>query len=96
MKTAGVAALKARLSRYLDAVKGGQEVVITERGRAVAKLVPLGGMERRASRRDRLIRAGLLQAGPGRIRASLLRPPRGPRLGAGVLRALLDERGEGR
>jgi prevent-host-death family protein len=96
VRSAGIAALKAQLSRYLDAVKGGQEVVITERGRAVAKLVPLDATERRESRRDRLIRAGLLQAGAGRVRASLLKPPRGPRVGAGVLRALLAERGEGR
>ncbi|MBI2467866.1 MAG: type II toxin-antitoxin system prevent-host-death family antitoxin, partial [Candidatus Rokubacteria bacterium] len=34
-----MAELKAHLSRYLDQVKSGQEVVITERGRPVAKLV---------------------------------------------------------
>jgi len=96
MKAAGIAELKAHLSRYLDEVKSGQEVVITERGRPVAKLIPLHGTERRESRRDRLTRAGLLQAGTGRVRASLLKPPRGPLVGAGVLKALLAERGEGR
>lgn len=96
MKTTGVAELKAHLSRYLDHVKGGQEVVITERGRPVAKLVPLQRAKRRESRRQRLARAGLLLMGPGRLRASLLRPPAGPRLGAGVLQTLLAEREAGR
>ncbi len=96
MKTTGVAELKAHLSRYLDRVKGGQEVVITERGLPVAKLVPLRAAERRASRRHRLARAGLLHLGTGRVRAALLRPPRGPRVGGSVLTALLAERQEGR
>lgn len=92
MKTTGIAELKAQLSRYLAQVKGGQEVVITERGEPVAKLVPLRKGERRESRRERLGRAGLLQMGRGRLRPSLLRPPVGPRVGAGVLKALLAER----
>ena len=96
MKTTGIAELKANLSRYVDRVKGGQEIVITERGRPVAKLVPLRLTERGESRRQRLARAGLVQLGSGRIRPSLLRVPRGSMLGRGVLRALLAERAAGR
>ncbi len=96
MKTTGVAELKAHLSRYLERVKSGQEVLVTEHGRPVAKLVPLLPAERRLSRRDRLARVGVLQLGTGRVRAALLRPPRGPRLGGSVLKALLAEREEGR
>jgi len=96
MKPTGVAELKAHLSRYLDQVKSGQEVVITEHGRPVAKLVPLHKAERRDARRSRLARAGLLQLGSGRLRARLLTAPRGPRVGKGVLDALVAERGEAR
>jgi prevent-host-death family protein len=96
MSITGIAELKAHLSRYLDQVKGGREIVITDRGRPVAKLVPLGPAERRESRRERLARAGLLQPGSGRIRGALFKPPKGPLVGAGVLRALLAERREGR
>jgi prevent-host-death family protein len=95
MQTTGVARLKAHLSHYLTQVKSGQEVVVTERGRPVAKLVPLQG-ESRGSRRERLIRAGTLIPGRGRIRPSLLRPLKGPRLGDAVVRELLAEREEGR
>jgi prevent-host-death family protein len=36
----GVRELKAQLSRYLGRVKDGQTIVITERGREVARIVP--------------------------------------------------------
>ena len=38
-----IAKLKARLSEYLAAAKAGQGVVITDRGRPVARLTPLSG-----------------------------------------------------
>ena len=60
MTRVGVARLKAELSRYLDAAKQGQEILITERGRPVARLVALRGSQRAGSRRQRLARAGLL------------------------------------
>jgi prevent-host-death family protein len=40
MRTAGVREARQYLSALLDEVKKGREVVITERGRPVAKLVP--------------------------------------------------------
>jgi prevent-host-death family protein len=91
---ANVAQLKARLSEYLRQVKAGSEVVITERGIPVARLTPLGVEERRATRRERLIRAGVLRA--ARAPRKKLGPPKG-RKGAGlaVVEALLAEREEG-
>ena len=93
--TANVAQVKARLSAYLRQVKDGSEVVITERGIPIARLVPLAPDERRATREERLIRSGAL------------RPPAGPRrrlgapklkrgAGRAVVEALLAERDEGR
>jgi prevent-host-death family protein len=40
MRTAGVREARQNLSALLDEVRKGREVVITERGRPVAKLVP--------------------------------------------------------
>jgi prevent-host-death family protein len=96
MRRAAIAELKARLSHYLDQVKGGEEVVVTERGRPVARLVPLLPADRSGSHRERLLRAGLLIPGRGRLRPTLLRTPAGRRLGRGVLDALLVERREPR
>jgi len=46
MRSAGVREARQNLTELLDAVKKGREVVITDRGRPVARLVPL---ERRDS-----------------------------------------------
>jgi prevent-host-death family protein len=95
MKTVAVADLKARLSEYLKHIKAGEEVVITERGLPVARLVPLAREARRATRRDRLAKAGLLRLGRGKVRKALLTPPKG-RATRSVVEALLEERREGR
>ena len=41
MQTATVSQLKVSLSAYLRQVKAGEELVITERGRPIARLQPL-------------------------------------------------------
>ncbi len=88
---ANVAQLKARLSEYVRQVKGGAEIVITERGVPVARLMPLDPDERRSSREQRLIRAGVLRA--ARNQQITLTPPEGdPALGAAALDALQAER----
>lgn len=40
MRTAGIREARQNLSALLDEVRKGREIVITERGRPVAKLVP--------------------------------------------------------
>jgi prevent-host-death family protein len=87
-----IAQLKARLSEYIRQVKSGHEVVITDRGAAVARLVPLDPSERRATRRDRLARSGVIKSGRGRLRKELESPPAGDPIGADVLAYLLAER----
>lgn len=86
--------MKSRLSEYLRQVKSGGEVVITERGIPVARLVPLDPDERRATREERLIRAGVLRPSRG-PRKKLGLPRSRPDAGAAVLEGLLSERNEG-
>ena len=45
MKTTTVSKLKASLSKYLRSVKAGEEVLVTERGRPIAKLTPAESSE---------------------------------------------------
>ena len=40
MEKVGVRDLKASLSRYLGLVKSGETIVVTERGRPIARIVP--------------------------------------------------------
>lgn len=92
-RTTNVAQLKARLSEYLRTVKAGNELVITERGVPVARIVPLDDTERKSTRRARLARSGLLKPGRGRMPKWFLAPPVGAP--TGVVDALLAERREG-
>ncbi|PXX06303.1 type II toxin-antitoxin system Phd/YefM family antitoxin [Mycolicibacterium moriokaense] len=43
MKTIGVRELRQHASRYLDEVAAGESIEITDRGRPVARLVPITG-----------------------------------------------------
>ena len=52
----GIRELRDNLSRYLDRVRGGEEVVVTDRGYAVARVLPIGG-ERAL---DRLVAEGVV------------------------------------
>lgn len=52
----GIRELRDNLSRYLDRVRGGEEVVVTDRGHAVARVLPIGG-ERAL---DRLVAEGVV------------------------------------
>lgn len=42
MKTVGVRDLKNRLSEYLREVRGGEAVLVTDRGQVIAELAPPG------------------------------------------------------
>ena len=52
----GIRELRAGLSRYVERVKQGEEIVVTDHGKPVARLVPMNG-ERKI---DRLIREGVV------------------------------------
>jgi prevent-host-death family protein len=69
----GVRELRDHLSRWIDEVRAGDEVVVTERGRPVARIVKASG----SSSMDELIAAGVVTppeepldtASFGRVRA---------------------------
>lgn len=93
----GVADLKARLSLYLDRVRSGHEIVVTDHGHPVARLVPLPAGNGEDARRDRLIRDGLLQ--PARRRPDIrfwLKPSPLRDTGGAARRALIHERDDER
>jgi prevent-host-death family protein len=54
--TIGVRELRDHLSSYLDEVKAGGELVVTERGRPIARLIPASA----GSRLERLISEGVV------------------------------------
>ncbi len=96
MRRAAIADLKAHLSEYLDAAKAGEEVVVTERGRPVARLGPVGAAEGGQDRLSHLYRASLARPPLKKLSPDILRR-RGPADPRGrILAALLAERREER
>jgi prevent-host-death family protein len=63
MREVGAFEAKNRLGSLLDRVEQGEEIVITRRGKPVAKLVPTGPEFDRAKARRAV--AGLLEASRG-------------------------------
>ncbi len=60
VKKANIGELKTHLSVYLKGVKNGGKVVVTERNRPVAKLVPLEDEDLYESEGDQLVAEGIL------------------------------------
>jgi prevent-host-death family protein len=95
MHTASVSQLKTHVSEYMGRVRSGEELLLTDRGRPFAKIVPLRRDEQPADdRMAQLERAGLVRLGKGSMPADLLAPRIQVQPGVSSLAALLAERAE--
>jgi len=92
MTTAAVSEVKARLSEFIGKVKAGQEVVITERGKPVARLCPLASPGPAEGHLARLERLGLVRRGSGTLPPGFWAQSRPEDPEGLVLAALLEER----
>ncbi|MHB1509780.1 MAG: type II toxin-antitoxin system Phd/YefM family antitoxin [Acidimicrobiales bacterium] len=86
----GVRELRNNLSRYLGLVHAGDEVVVTDHGREIARVVPIAGGGREPSALDRLIAEGLV-APPVKVRRPL--PSRGIPASEAVSPLVSEQRG---
>jgi len=95
---AGITEAKNNLSALIDGVQGGSPVLIVDRGRPVARLEPVSAAgttddERLAA----LIREGIVRPARGTVSPEILMsPPPRPKGKASGVRAMLEERREGR
>jgi len=96
MKTAAVSEIKARLSEYLNQVKAGMEILITDRGKPVARLVPLSRSKDLKESMVRMEKQGLIRVGSGKLPKNFWRIHRPDDPNGMVLKALLEEREVGR
>lgn len=100
MRTASITETKNNLSALLDQVREGQSVLIMDRNRPIARLEPVGAAEDEpaSGRLARLERSGAVRRGRGKLDVEAFgrMPLPKPRRGASVVKALLDERREGR
>lgn len=60
MAEAGIRELRDHLSKFLDRVRTGEELVVTDRGTAIACIVPV----KQPRPFDRLVREGLIEPAP--------------------------------
>lgn len=81
----GIRDLRNNLSRHLDRVRDGDELVVTDRGVAVARIVPVDGVRTL----DRLIADGVVTPAAGTRR---VRPAERIRSGGTVSDLVPDQR----
>jgi prevent-host-death family protein len=84
------------LSEYLQAVKTGEEIIVTEYGRPIARLTPIRGAASGDARVQELIRAGLARPPIAPLPADFWDRPRPEDPEGRALAYLLEERREGR
>ena len=95
MKTAAVSKLKANLRKCLNQVKAGNEVLITDRGKPVARLVPVSRTREGKESLAKMEKQGLIRLGSGKLPKRFWSLPR-PQDPEGLVRkALMDERNSG-
>jgi prevent-host-death family protein len=95
MKTTTVSKLKASLSEYLRRVKAGEEVLVTERGRPIAKLAPAVSSEILPEQLLAMEKEGLIKLGSGKLPKDFWELPRPKDPKGLVVKAVLREREEG-
>lgn len=96
MTSVSISELKARLSAFLDIVREGDEVVVTDRGRPIARLMPVRSEDLDERRREMLMRSGRLRGPTTALPADFWTRPRPADPDARSLAAILDERADGR
>ena len=92
MIVTGVAQLKAKLSEYLARVRAGEDVLITDHGRPVAKIVPAVTDEEHLAE---LERKGLIRVGTMRLPEGFFDLPRPTIEGPSLAETVIEERREG-
>ncbi len=96
MKTASISQLKNGLSAYVDHVRAGESVLVTDRGVVVARLEPAAVGPDPAGRLARLERAGAVRVGRAAPPVELLRSPAPrPREARSIVDVVLEERRSG-
>ncbi len=94
MRIVNVAVLKNNLSAYLEHVRAGEEVLVKDRERPIAKLVPLEPGEDIRDEELRMAAEGLVRLPRASLPASFWKMPAprvSPRKLARVIRAERDE-----
>ena len=96
MVKVSISTLKSKLSDYVKLVRGGEEVVVTDRGMPVARIVPLDADRWMKTRLKELVESGLAKPPVAKLPKDIWKLPRPADPEGHGLEALLEERREGR
>ena len=77
MRSTNIADLRNRLTQYLQEVRAGEEIVVRDRQRPIAKIVPFTVDDEDADDAA-LVASGLMRKGSGTLPASFWRRRRSP------------------
>ena len=90
MKSVNIAELKNRLSVYLNDVKAGEEILVRDRHRLVARIVPIARSRDEDEELLALASQGKVRLGEGILEESFWEMPV-PRVSAAALRRIVDQ-----
>lgn len=93
--TVALADFRANLGAHLRSVRAGGEVLILDRGRPVARLVPVSGADAWGGRMEELVRAGQVRPPREPLPSDFWDRPRLEDPEGRMVQAILRERGEG-
>jgi len=94
MRSTNIADLRNHLTRYLREVRSGEEIVVLDRRRPIAKIVPLA-IDSDDAEEAALLADGLMRKGTGVIPASFWRARRSSLAQRAAVEALRADRDEG-
>ncbi|MBT3271609.1 MAG: type II toxin-antitoxin system prevent-host-death family antitoxin [Spirochaetales bacterium] len=98
MKQANISTTKNNFSKLIDEVRGGEVIVILDRDVPVAQLQPINSLEDFSVRIPALARDGIVSIPAAQLDTQKFLEREKPRLkkGSSAVKAVLDERVEGR
>ena len=96
MITVSLSELQTRLSAFIDNVRDGDEVLVTDRGRPIARLMPVRLVDQEEGRREMLLRSGRLRGPATALAGDFFTRARPVDAHGYSLASLLDECTDGR
>jgi prevent-host-death family protein len=95
MKTVNIAELKAQLSAHIQLVRDGEEVMVCDRNKPVARIIPCR-LEEHSEQEQRLIAGGVLTPPLNKRRRSVSWPEPPGKVSDEVIEQVWREEREGR
>jgi len=95
MESAAISEFKARMSEFIGRVKAGEEILVTDRGKPVARVIPVRPFDDMEQQLLHMEKEGFITRGKGRLHGDFWKVKRAEDKEGLILEALLEEREDG-